>query len=74
MKIMDPEYFAPKQFFSRMAEGLLLVFVFASNFVSTWVILQATATACVCVRACARACVCVASNGNYSTEETQDLK
>ena len=73
MKIMDPDYFTPKQFFfSRMAEGSLLVFVFASNFVSTWVILQATA--CVCVRACARACVCVASNAYYSTEETQDLK
>ena len=34
MKTLDPDYLAPEQF-SKMAEG---VFVFASNFVFTWVI------------------------------------
>ena len=58
MKSLDPDHLAPKQF-SKMPESsvrmILLVLVFASNFVFTWVI----PIACVCARVCA--CTCVAS-------------
>jgi len=38
---------------------ILLVLVFASNFVFTWVIPIACVSACACVCACACACACV---------------
>ena len=43
IKTLDPDYVAPKQFFVLM---ILLVLVFTSNFVFTWVI--PTACACAC--------------------------
>jgi len=55
MKTLDPDYLALKQV-SKVAEGsdnFLLVRVFKSNFVFTWLI----AIVCVCVCACACACV-----------------
>jgi len=52
VKTLDPDYLAPIQL-SKMAEGqmILLVLVFASHFVFTWV----NPISCVC--ACPYACV-----------------